>query len=1106
MTADRTERDKATLLTSRSFAVEASAGTGKTGALVARILRLVLEEGPIGKPIPVSAICAITFTEKAAGEMKIRLREEFEREARRGGEKGDRALEALRELDAAAISTFHSFAVSLLKERPVEAALDPRFTTLDELRTRLFFLEVWEPWIDRALSERHKALEAALRQGIGLERIRDLASTLQEHMSEVRRLRLASPVSDDELSAELAGLRKEGSGFAGLYRGTEDMLDKPLTQAIAWLEDPESQTAPPVVPKGGRAANWVGGRDTVEGIRDFLTRVRECAGRRAQAPQQRAFFELARWLIDDFLPEWERRKRVAGYLDFNDQLEAARRLLSKSRPARREFQKRYATLLVDEFQDTDAIQLEIVLLLSCTDLAETDPSRMKIAPGRLFVVGDPKQSIYRFRGADVETYQEVVDEDRLRRLGLERLRLTANFRSIPSILRFVDAAFANAMTRQGLYQCDYLPFGKAGSRSSPSAGPAVCLLGDRDSKGEIAGEGKSFVKLEAGRIAKLIRRMVDGGDWMVEDDGPVRRRAAYGDIMVLLPVLSRVDLLETELRQAGILYVLEGGKFYYTRSEVASAITVLKAVGNPADHVSLYGALRSIFFGLSDEDLLRAKIAGLPLDYRAQIPEDSPLCLPYRLMHDLHLRRHSRPASETLEALLQHTGAREVLAVRGLQSVANLGKLVRQFRMLQEHMTFSEVLSLLGTIEEEDIAESESRLMEEHSDAVRLMTIHKAKGLDSRIVIVAGLGLERGQHPVSFLADAHGKKEFALSIGSVKDGWRTRNWNDLKEGEKKREDAELLRLLYVSLTRARDHLVVSVHTKGKPDKTSGLIKADFGGTRLAPIGDFLCGVARGGDDLARFLDGRILDGDTGQAREVAESSGRNWGAALREEYRELDRLLFETAASLDFRVPASAGERNEVEEQAEQDARSRAIRLGVAFHEVMEVVELSDDSYPSFTVDKAGARHGLDAQAFALLGEMVTNCLRSTIVGRARRALEAGRRSMRELPYVRPIGSGSGAPGVEEGKIDLLFEEDGGWVLVDYKTDRLPEEVEDISSYFRQKYRAQIDEYVSALGSMGVKVKAACILLARNGEELLIGSRNATRPATSSEPRRGGRE
>jgi ATP-dependent exoDNAse (exonuclease V) beta subunit len=1076
-------------MTSRSLAVEASAGTGKTSTLVGRILHLVLEGGPGGDPLPVSSICAITFTEKAAGEMKVRLRQELEREAVREDTRGGRANAALRDLESAMISTFHAFAVSLLKERPVEAGLDPRFSALDDLQSDLFFLELWEPWIGRALRERRHPLEEALLQGISLEQVRELASTLRHHANRIRRLRLARPPSDSELSARAGELRREGDSYRTLISDSTDKLVAPLEQAVAWLGNPYSSVGPPDSPKGGRHGGWTGGEETVARVREYIHRIRDLAAEKARLPQQRVFSAVADWLIGEFLPEWERAKRVAGYLDFDDQLEAARQLLSQSHSARREFQGRYATLLVDEFQDTDPVQLEIVLLLSSTDLGQTDCSKMRAAPGRIFIVGDPKQSIYRFRGADVETYLELAERTRMETLGLERLELTTNFRSVPSILRFVDSVFTGLMTRQGHYQTDYLAFRDTGARASGPMSPSVHILGSRTADGQIAGSGAQVFQLEAARITRLILKIRGSRDWLVEETvgGTVARRVPrHGDIAVLLPVLSKVEALEEEFRKAGIPYVLEGGKFYYARSEVASAVTVLRSIANPNDQVALYGALRSIFFGLSDEDLLRAKIAGIPLDYRVDPPVDSPLRLPCRILKELHCRRHERPASETLEALLHQTGAREVLASRGFQSLANLGKLARQLRTLQQETTFSAVLALLGTIDEEELSESESRLMEEQSDSVRILTIHKAKGLDFKIVILGCLGAERGQHNVPIVADPHGSGTFALKIGASKDGWSTPGWDALITEEKKREEAELLRLLYVAMTRARDHLIISVHTKGTTDKTTGLLKAGFVKTRLAPIGAFLNNIAKSDNPLARWLDASSLDAVPLPFRTGSLPPGTDLSAVLRREYSELEQLLSGTPLSRVYESPAQSGEDAVIDGQPQDTARTRAVRQGVAFHEAMECLEFGSPGDIPHLAAQAAQRNQLDGGGISSIEEMMNRCLQSSLIRRARLAAAAGGRLLRELPYVRPLQSEWGPAGMEEGRIDLLFEEDGGWVLVDYKTDQIPPGIEDPERHFRMKYQKQIEQYAAALAAAGIKVEVAYLLLARTGQEIAV--------------------
>ncbi|NWG12697.1 MAG: UvrD-helicase domain-containing protein, partial [Acidobacteria bacterium] len=977
MKDDSRERSRAVTEVQSSLIVEASAGTGKTSALVDRILHLVLDAGPDGTPLRMSEIAAITYTEKAAGEMKIRLRQRFEQEAESPGERGERARYALRDLEGAAISTFHSFAVSLLKERPVEAGLDPRFTTLDESQGDLLFQEIWEPWIYQAVLERHPALESALRAGLGLDRIREFAQVLRRHAYAVRKLQLPSPPKPEVLHGAIRRCLEDARALERLILNPGDKLATKLVMAMEWLGSPDPAVDFPTgFRRCGAAANWSGGSASVERVRALLDGAERLRRQARESPLQWLIDRLLRWLMDGFLAEWEAGKRRRALLDFDDQLQEARKLLVGSTAARRDFRRRFRAVLVDEFQDTDAVQLDLVLLLSSGGDSVDDPQRLTPEAGRLFIVGDPKQSIYRFRGADIESYLDAVA-----RYGtggnLRRLELTKNFRSVPSILRFVDRAFSGLMkaSEDGRYQPDYLAFGGAVARTGEPDPPSVHILADRDAGGRVAGSGRDFLNAEAARVARLIREMHDGGGWMVEEAAaggpgavPARRKPRYGDIAVLMPVLTRAYVLEDALAEAGIPFVLEGGKFYYARSEVSSAIAALVAVANPNDTVALYAALRSIFFGLSDEDLLRAKVEGRRLDYRQEVPGSSPLSGPFRVLRELHERRHERAPSETYELLTANTGAREVLATRGLQSLANLAKLARTIRSLQSGRTFSQVVALLDAMDEEGAAEQESRLLEERSDSVRVLSVHKAKGLDFPIVIVAGMGRPRRGSREDFLADAHQTGTFGLKVKCLDQQIATPGWDVLEEGNKKREYAELVRLLYVALTRARDYLVISAHNHG--DRAEA---ARFKGTRLEPLSGLLADPELESEGWVKFVDVAALDRAALPApvRPKAPSQ-RALKKAYQDERAALEAALAKGAGAL---APPEG-------EQDPGGARSRAVRMGVAFHEAMESLDFSGPAGIARIVSECGARHGLDAQAVAGLRRMIETTAGSELIER----------------------------------------------------------------------------------------------------------------------------
>jgi ATP-dependent exoDNAse (exonuclease V) beta subunit len=513
--------------------------------------------------------------------------------------------------------------------------------------------------------------------------------------------------------------------------------------------------------------------------------------------------------------------------------------------------------------------------------------------------------------------------------------------------------------------------------------------------------------------------------------------------------------------------------------------------------VATYGSLRSIFFGLSDEDLLRARIDGLPLDYRKEVPHASPLYRPFEILRDLHRRRHERRASETFEILLQQTGVREVLAVRGFQSLANLNKLGRTLRAFQGDATFSQVIDLLGTIDEEELAESESRLMEERSNAVRIMSIHKAKGLDFPIVFAAALGLGTVSRGKDVLVERTGNGIFAIKAGSKDSGLKTSRWQELADEEKKREHAELVRLLYVAMTRARDHLILSTHTAGtrKPEGAEQYVP-DTEKTRLNPLDSFLADCYLGKSDLVRLIDGASLDTKIGTAPKALPPAAMNWESIALREYKELRALIADTPASGDLKAAGQAAGASEAAELSQEDrtpeaAANRSIRLGVAFHEAMERVDIFASDGLAELAQEVATRHRLDSTSVRTLASMVRTSLSSELLHQARAAVRANRKVFRELPFVRPMDSAT----IEEGKIDLLFEGEEGWVLIDYKTDWISEKSGDTEAFFRSKYAEQIREYTDALRARSIRIAAAYVLLARTGKAVRMDSpRDSEKP------------
>jgi ATP-dependent exoDNAse (exonuclease V) beta subunit len=372
-------------------------------------------------------------------------------------------------------------------------------------------------------------------------------------------------------------------------------------------------------------------------------------------------------------------------------------------------------------------------------------------------------------------------------------------------------------------------------------------------------------------------------------------------------------------------------------------------------------------------------------------------------------------------------------------------------------------------MDEEGFAERESRLMEERSDAVRILSIHKAKGLDFRIAIVAGLGMKKRSRGEDFLAESHIRRGWAARATFAGRSIRSPGWDELSDDVKRREEAEAIRLLYVALTRARDHLVISAHARS--GAREGLSLAD---TRLAPLSSLLLDPDLVRSGLVRILDARELDGET--PRRSAETAEWTEDPVLAYE-RECADLSRSLSRGLGAAGPGDAGE---AEPGAPDRVRSRAARLGTAFHDAMESVDFGARGLAAGRLDALGVRHGLDREACQQLEAMIETTLSSPLMDRVRAASARGKRVLRELPWIRPA---SGPRAAEEGKIDLLFEEEHGWILVDYKTDHAPADMTSLAA----RHRDQILGYRDALASLGIPVLSAYLLFARTGDCVEIG-------------------
>ena len=1056
-----------------SLIVEASAGTGKTTTLISRIVHLVVEEG-----FPLREIAAMTFTEKAAGDMKTKLRGALDEVLAKRPE-GDRKVRAERatfDLDAAEVSTIHSFCARLLRERPVEAGVDPDFVAGDELLASDLAAEVYRDWFDAAARRDPGPVPAALRAGATPQAIRDLAFELHDH-----RLLLAEaelPTDPGNEIRELAGRLRATyerilpslSSKENAKRQTrvEEVLEE--LRIFSTANDEALRGAAPSL-KIDLHGKWP--EEVKETVLDSRPDVKTLEDLLSAFPFVPILTSLVEEIRTSFFAVVHAAKRRDGLLDFDDLLLHARDLLRTSRAAREHFHAKYRTLVVDEFQDTDPVQAEIVMRLAAPPEPQgRDWTSLSPTPGRLFIVGDPKQSIYRFRRADIETYART----RKRFPPDNRLVLSSNFRSSKPLLDFVNHVGPGLLPGAGGadYAAPYEPL-EPSDRTKAAKEPAVLFLAPPppDPGGDEEREGDDLTDRaqEARAVANLLLLDRFSG-----------REKPWSRIAVLVPRNDTIRLLEEAFTEAGIPYVLEGGKSYYRREEVAAVVLALRAIENPTDGIAVVGALKSFLFGVSDRRLQDAVEAGARFEDPMSVEETSPLFAALELLHRLHRMRHARSAAGTLSELLSSRQAMAAIengaVVHPLQGLANLERLLAFVRDLdREGLSFPEAVARVVRRTDEEAAEPAA--FTEESEAVRLMTLYKAKGLEFDVVVLADFGLKprNGAGGVPPLVWDLSSRRFGTRLGFGAGLVRSARFTEVEETDRLRRDEEVRRLLYVGLTRAKETLVVSWFRRRTVRKRGGVTDR-LGNSLLFTLAPYETLSAA----LPRLVETVPADLSTPARRPTAPEREEPVDVAAR--MAEADERL-ERARVTASRPLRRAGEKDsaftvtaeDTEPSDRDEAPDRARRIGVAVHVAMEAL-LKGTTMP----DAAATRNELKRAGEALFederreaSDLVNELLAKPVVARAFAAV----RRFVEMPILYVDASRPDRPLVE-GKIDLLFEEADGWQIVDWKTDRVASSADRLRR--EELYAPQIRAYEEGLRKLlgpDAAVKGGLLVFAR---------------------------
>jgi ATP-dependent exoDNAse (exonuclease V) beta subunit len=753
------EQQLAAVEASGEVFVSAGAGTGKTAVLVERVVRAVCDRG-----MDVASILVITYTRRAAAELRSRIRAAF-------AERGRHDL--ARELDGAWISTIHGFCSRLLKSHPLAAGLDPRFRELDEAQAAVLRSEAFRHALARfCAGDDPQRLD--LLATYGSEGLRRMLTTVYETLRAAGRELDLAVAERPELDDRVEQLR----GAARALAADLDATDAQRTTASELLELLERDTRPDrLMALSGFKARG----DRAVAYCEALGAVEQAALDEAAARDRALLQEL----LTEFARSYAEAKVRESALDFEDlQLEA--RELLRSRPEIREREQgRFRAILVDEFQDTNRLQTDIVDLLR--------------GPGtELFFVGDEFQSIYGFRHADVQVFRERRERAEL------PLSLTHNYRSRPEVLAAVNHLFGAD------FGSEFQALTAAVEFPDPVFGHPVELL--VTDKASYKDSGVHWRRGEARAVARRVRELVDAGE------------ATPGEIVLLFAAGTDADWYEDELRQAGLPTYRATGKGYFGQQQVVDLLAYLRLLHNRYDDEALLTVLAAPFVGVSNDTLalIRRAATRRPLftGIEHALPpgldeRDERLLRAFRQRYDRLVAAMPRLSLERLceQIVSEHDYDLAVLAQwDGRRRYANMRKLARLARSYEE-LRGPDVEGFVRFVAEQEAVgarELEAVAEEEGADAVRLLTIHAAKGLEFKVVIVADAGRDRAA-PSSeeILALPDGRFGFRVADPVTAKRRGAFDYEAVKEERERAERAERLRLYYVAMTRAKERLVVS---------------------------------------------------------------------------------------------------------------------------------------------------------------------------------------------------------------------------------------------------------------------------------------------------------
>jgi ATP-dependent helicase/nuclease subunit A len=1043
--SDQAARDAIASDLDTTLMVEAAAGTGKTTSLVTRLIAL-LRKGRCD----VSHLAAITFTVKAAAQLRERTQEALEKELRTArGEERMRLEAAVHDLDRAFIGTTHAFCARLLRERPIEAGLDPEFKEIEQLDAALLTSEFWQRWYHGHAALGDERIRAAREVGLTSEILASTFVSLVEFHGDVEivseeceRPDLDAVVGEvlrfvQRIEPELSQVVKPGNNdFESMMRSLQRIrntrnLSDPLVQ-VEFLTAGAHETRKATLknwPDGPRAKSYYQEYAIIAGqrVKPAITKWREY------------LHCIAMDVLRPALADFAKERRRSAQVSFNDLLVFGRDLLRDHPQVRRYFQRRFTHVLVDEFQDTDPLQAEVLFYLTGGETEERNWLKLTPRPGSLFIVGDPKQSIYRFRRADITTYLAV--RERIEATGGRIVALSTNFRSSRAICTYVNTSFSTLFDATSVAEKRQAPHVDLAHHHEGGAIDGVYVLETPTGKNE------EMADAEAKCVARWIRRAVDSQ--MKIHDGGAERDVRWSDFLLVSRTKSRLRHYAAALEQEEIPYEVTGAERFRESQWLRAALPLLRAVVDPSDPVSVASFIRGPFCGAADDELYDFVSSGGKWSPFAPRPETTVQSVAdgFDILREAIELARDLPPAAAIARTFDRIGILGYAAAAEHPGTA-AGNILLALAIAREESaegaSYAAVVDRLAMVLEENVEIEEMDVDPSRGKSVRLMNLHQVKGLEAPVVFLIEPSESKSYEPVRHIDRTVSGSRGYFAIRNKKGAWGKdevalpRDWDQHAQREKQFEQAEEQRLLYVAATRARNILVIGAFRK----------KSEIAGRWK---------------DLARSVTKSLFGHDReGQRELVLRREGESFGEAVAAIHRRREAAHEESYSVVP--VTRIAHDTHQKLVRAEEGL-GKGTSWGRVLHRLFEAMLREPSIDVRFYAESLLRDEERDA---AELEEVIAtvDALRSSPLWQR---VIASDEKYAEVPFAvnvpaRSVGLDREGDTLLHGTIDLVFREGGHWHIVDYKSDSTVGEgrLDSLVAY----YKPQVEHYARFWGEL----------------------------------------